>query len=664
MHPRRWLSVTGQSELIGATLKAAAEGAARFGLLAVLAAELTVAANVTGQFYYALFSGQIPKCTPIIPEFLQACENPGSSNFVEQLVDNLNLYKCRASGLTTTQIDPAKDPNDIVGPAGFGSDGFVTSDPPLSYQINFLNKPEAVGPAEEVVVTEQLDPNMDMDTFELGDFGFGAINVTVPAGRQFYSTRIDLRSTRGVFVDIIAQLDRATRIVTWKFDALDPETMDLPSDPSVGFLPPDKTEPEGEGHVSFSIRAKPNLPTGTRINAKATIVFDTNAPIDSNVATNTLDVGSPTSSVTALAAASPATFMVSWSGADDAGGSGIATYDIYVSDNGGAFTLFQTATTQTSATFTGQDGHTYGFYSVATDNVGHREPTPAGFQASTTVDGEPPTSTVTALPAFEPTSFVLHWSGSDTTGGSGLASYTIYVSDNGSGFTPFVANTTQTSTTFVGQAGHTYGFFSTATDNVGNVEAAHPSADTQTTTLAPIVVNSTQVNDGSAQRSMVQSLTVSFNHAVTLDTGAFSIVLHANSTINGVTGQTSGTLPVLGWTTSDGGLSYVITFSGAGVVNNSIADGLYDLDLDHTKAHDAANQLLATDAVFSFYRLYGDFNGDGTVNNADSFQFSRAFNKSAGQAGFVAFFDFNGDGTINNSDNFQFSRRFNTTFRL
>ena len=142
-----------------------------------------------------------------------------------------------------------------------------------------------------------------------------------------------------------------------------------------------------------------------------------------------------------------------------------------------------------------------------------------------------------------------------------------------------------------------------------------------------IAVEGTQVNDGNAQRSMVQSLTVSFDHLVTLDPGAFSIVLHANATINGVTGQTEGTLPGLNWSTSDGGLSYVVTFNGAGVVNNSIADGIYDLRLDSTKVHDVVNQTLATDYVFAFFRLYGDFNGDGTVNNADSFQFSKAFNE-------------------------------------
>ena len=112
----------------------------------------------------------------------------------------------------------------------------------------------------------------------------------------------------------------------------------------------------------------------------------------------------------------------------------------------------------------------------------------------------------------------------------------------------------------------------------------------------------------------------------------------------------------------DGGLSYVVSFSGASVINGSIADGVYDLKLDHTKVHDALNQTLATDYLFSFFRLYGDFNGDGTVNNSDFFQFRRTFNLRSGQAGYIPFFDYDGDGTVNNSDYFQFRRRFGTSF--
>jgi subtilase family serine protease len=74
------------------------------------------------------------------------------------------------------------------------------------------------------------------------------------------------------------------------------------------------------------------------------------------------------SSVTALPARTSLTsFTVSWSGSDAAG---IADYDIYESVDGGAFTPWLTATTQTSATFTAQLGHSYGFYSTAHDNSG------------------------------------------------------------------------------------------------------------------------------------------------------------------------------------------------------------------------------------------------------------------------------------------------------
>jgi hypothetical protein len=87
---------------------------------------------------------------------------------------------------------------------------------------------------------------------------------------------------------------------------------------------------------------------------------------------------------------------VSWSGSDDPGGSGIVSYDVFVSDNGGPPKVFLTGTTQTSATFTGQAEHTYAFTSVATDGVGNHQTLPASAQATTTVAAPtvpPPTQT-------------------------------------------------------------------------------------------------------------------------------------------------------------------------------------------------------------------------------------------------------------------------------
>ena len=72
-------------------------------------------------------------------------------------------------------------------------------------------------------------------------------------------------------------------------------------------------------------------------------------------------------------------------GADEPGGSGIATCDVFVSTDGGPFTPFLLGTAETSATFTGQFGHTYGFYSVASDHVGHREAAPSGADTTTTL---------------------------------------------------------------------------------------------------------------------------------------------------------------------------------------------------------------------------------------------------------------------------------------
>src|SRR5207237_404010 len=98
------------------------------------------------------------------------------------------------------------------------------------------------------------------------------------------------------------------------------------------------------------------------------------------------------------------------SGSDDIGGSGLAAYNVYVSDNGGEFALWQHETMATSATYTGVAGHTYGFYSAAFDNAGNAQSISMEPQATTTVDTTPPTSSVTALPAFSPSTFTLRWS--------------------------------------------------------------------------------------------------------------------------------------------------------------------------------------------------------------------------------------------------------------
>jgi hypothetical protein len=159
---------------------------------------------------------------------------------------------------------------------------------------------------------------------------------------------------------------------------------------------------------------------------------------------------------------------------------------VYVSDNGGAFTPLLTDTKLTSTTFTGVNRHTYGFYSVATDNVGNVQPTPTAAQTSTKVDTVPPTSSIKPLPVTVKTpSFTVGWSGSDPNG-PGISSYNIYVSDNGGAFKHWLTNTTKTSAAYNGQYGHTYGFYSVATNSLGLTQSTPKSAQASTYVRVPL----------------------------------------------------------------------------------------------------------------------------------------------------------------------------------
>src|SRR5207302_7336175 len=57
----------------------------------------------------------------------------------------------------------------------------------------------------------------------------------------------------------------------------------------------------------------------------------------------------------------------------------------FVSTGNGPFTRWLQGTTQTSDTYHGTSGNRYNFYSIATDNVGNVQPTPAQAQTTTFV---------------------------------------------------------------------------------------------------------------------------------------------------------------------------------------------------------------------------------------------------------------------------------------
>jgi subtilase family serine protease len=388
-----------------------------------------------------------------------------------------------------------RDPNGILGPDGFGDEHFVPVTESLGYTITFENQPAATLPAQQVIVTQQLDADLNWQSFRLGSFGFGGNTYTVPDNSAFFQTQIDLTATAGFYLDVTGAIDPSTGIATWTFTTIDPETGLIPVDPTLGFLPPDDNNGKGAGFVSYVILAKPTATTGTVIDAQATITFYSQPPLDTPKIFNTIDTGNDlTSTVAPLPGFVGSTsFQVSWSGTDAAAGSAISTYSILASDNGGPFTLWLEDTSLTSATYTGQAGHTYAFYSVATNNSGLTQPRPAVGQASTTIDLIAPTSKMAVLPSFETPAFNVSWAGQDDTGGSGIAGFDIFVSDNGGAYSAWLTGTTQTSATYQGVGNHNYNFYSVAIDKAGNREAAPATADA--TTLTALTTASKQYVD-------------------------------------------------------------------------------------------------------------------------------------------------------------------------
>jgi len=274
----------------------------------------------------------------------------------------------------------SRDPNDILGPLGQGEAHWIPAANPLGYTIRFENDPQiATGPAQKVVIRQKLDSDLDPRTFRLGAFGFHNQIFEAPVGRAYYSDRLDLRATLGVALDVVAGIDLQTNEAFWIFQAVDPQTGAPPSAASLGFLPPNLLDGEGQGFVSYRIQAKANAPSGTLIDAQATIIFDHNDPMDTPDIFNTLDASLPQAALNPLAPYITGTqILLNWSGSDsavsDSPGSGLLGVDLYVSQDGGPFILWQATLTSTVVVFNGEVGHTYAFYAQALDLAGSREP--------------------------------------------------------------------------------------------------------------------------------------------------------------------------------------------------------------------------------------------------------------------------------------------------
>lgn len=264
------------------------------------------------------------------------------------------------------------DPNEMIGPKGYGEEHYMKPKPEMGYTITFENKSSATAPAHEVFVNDTLSAaSFDLSSFGFTSYGWAdtTIYIEEPTVKDFVH-EVDMRPARNIIVRVSGSFNDSTGVAKWSFVSLDPATMDYAEEVDDGFLIPNNDQHEGEGFVSFGINHLADLASGAQIANKATIIFDANAPIETNNYINTLDIDLPASRATAVTLVGDS-LLIEWTAGDAT--SGVAAVDLYVSKNDSAFKLVQPLLRGTSYKMAYSADTTYCFATIARDHVGWRE---------------------------------------------------------------------------------------------------------------------------------------------------------------------------------------------------------------------------------------------------------------------------------------------------
>ncbi len=185
-------------------------------------------------------------------------------------------------------IIKSKDPNEMAGPIGKGdpdTQRFLEPGQKVTYTVYYENQTNATAAAQEVFVTNSLSQYLDWSTFEMGEVTFGDQIDLGLVGKQNGTNEVTMTGTN-LIVRTIVDLDKTKGEVCWYQRVIDPNSGDTwPVDVTGGFLPPNNEETHcGEGHLTYTIKVRDDVPRGVRIDNSATIVFDTNDPITTDPA--------------------------------------------------------------------------------------------------------------------------------------------------------------------------------------------------------------------------------------------------------------------------------------------------------------------------------------------------------------------------------------------
>jgi hypothetical protein len=196
-------------------------------------------------------------------------------------------------GWNGSELILPNDPNEKVGPVGIGASRRVPTAKILDYIIYFENVTTATAAAQEIVITDILDPNLDTTSLQFLEVSIGSRTIVSSYPGITLHERRDWPDWLGRvdtwWGDFHASLDPVSHTLTWRLRILDPATGELPEDVLAGILPPNDESGRGQGYVRFRIRCRSDIAQGTRIYNQASIVFDTEAPILTPLIFNTIE---------------------------------------------------------------------------------------------------------------------------------------------------------------------------------------------------------------------------------------------------------------------------------------------------------------------------------------------------------------------------------------
>ena len=187
-------------------------------------------------------------------------------------------------GEISPYVPPSFDPNEMAGPIGLGDMRFVKPGYEATYTVYFENSPTAEAAAMDIYVTNPLSPWLDWSSFKMGDIVFANQVDHGLNGVQNGMSEVRQNGTT-YYVDSSVAFSDKTGVIKVELHIADKTTKyGVPDDPYAGVLQPNDETGRGEGYFNYKVKFRDDIPAGTIVSNSASIVFDYNAPIETDPA--------------------------------------------------------------------------------------------------------------------------------------------------------------------------------------------------------------------------------------------------------------------------------------------------------------------------------------------------------------------------------------------